>query len=177
MPRASLTHFILWASLAYFTLSYLLHSHGHLLNPLGFLGPITTSFAFGFIGFWTNPIYYFLALGSSSLFFSFFLFFSISYNSYGLITSSFGASFARFAFFEATYYLVGLWTIIPAILPQWSLLYCFPFSYCWASFAIGPFCQNGHQQTVYFHAFQMETRCQNGFQAEIMVQLCLFALK
>ena len=106
-----------------------------------------------------------------------FFFFSISYNSYGLITSSFGASSARFAFFEATYYLVGLWTIIPAILPQWSLLYCFPFSYCWASFAIGPFCQNGHQQTVYFHAFQMETRCQNGFQAEIMVQLCLFALK
>ena len=120
MPRASLAHFILWASLAYFTLSYLLHSHGHLLNPLGFLGPITTSFAFGFIGFWTNPIYYFLALGSSGFFF-----FSISYNSYGLITSSFGASFARFAFFEATYYLVGLWTIIPAILPQWSLLLSF----------------------------------------------------
>ena len=36
--RASSTHFIF---------SYFLHSHGLLLNLLGFPGPITTSFAFG----------------------------------------------------------------------------------------------------------------------------------
>ena len=60
IPEASLAHFILqtssthfipWASLAHFIFFYLLHSHRFLLNPLNFLSLMTTSFAFGFIGF------------------------------------------------------------------------------------------------------------------------------
>ena len=51
IPEASLAHFIHWASLAHFIFFYLLHSHRFLLNPLNFLGLMTTSFAFGFIGF------------------------------------------------------------------------------------------------------------------------------
>ena len=43
IPWASSAHFIPQASLAHFLLPYLFHSHGFLLNSLGFLGPITTS--------------------------------------------------------------------------------------------------------------------------------------
>ena len=47
----------LGASLAHLILSYFLYSNRLLLNLLGFSGPITISFTFGFIGLWTNPIY------------------------------------------------------------------------------------------------------------------------
>ena len=51
---------------------------------------------------------------------------------------------ARLLSLGPLYYFVGLWTIIPTILTQWSLLYYFlspPFSYYWVSSAIRPFCQ------------------------------------
>ena len=53
-----------------------LHSHGLLLNSLGSLGPIATSFSFGFIGLQTNSIYQFLYLVSSGLFYLFSFYFS-----------------------------------------------------------------------------------------------------
>ena len=70
-------HFIIWVSLAHFIFSYFLHSHGFLLNLLGFPDPIKTSFAFGFISLRTNPIYQFLSLGFSGPLFAFFLFLMI----------------------------------------------------------------------------------------------------
>ena len=71
--------------------------------------------------------------------FAFFLFLTIPM----LSTSFFGASLAHLLSLGLLYYFVGLWTIIPAILAQWSLLCCFlslPFSYCWVFSTIGPFC-------------------------------------
>ena len=137
---ASSARSILWASLAHFILSYFFHSHGLLLNLLGFPDPITTSFAFGFIGLRTNPIYQLLSLGSSGPFLLSFYFLRFS-RAYYFILWHF---LDPFVFFGATYYFVGLWTIVPAILAQWSLHCCFlspQFSYYWAFFAIGPFCQ------------------------------------
>ena len=138
--QASLTRFILWASLAHFIISYLFHSHELLLNHLGFPGPITTSFAFRFIGLQTDLIYQFLSLGSFGPFLLSFYFLRFSWAYYFILQGFLDP----FAFSRATYYFVGLWIIIPAILAQWSLLCCFlspPFSYCWASSTIGPFCQ------------------------------------
>ena len=86
-----LARFSLWASLAHFIFSYLLHSHWLLLNPLGFLDPITTSFAFGFIGLWTNPIYYFLDLGSSDPFLLYFYFLWFPWAYYLILRSLLGS--------------------------------------------------------------------------------------
>ena len=110
------------------------------VKSFGFPGPITTSFTLGLLAFGSIPFTTFLLWAPSARF----CFLFISYDSHGLTTSSFRASSTCFAFFEATYYLMGLWTTIPAILAQWSLFYYFlppPLSYCWTSFAIGPFCQ------------------------------------
>ena len=41
---------------SHFILPYLFHSHGFLLNPLGFPNPITISLPFGLIGFCANPM-------------------------------------------------------------------------------------------------------------------------
>ena len=94
---ASPTHFIPWASLTYFILSYFLHSYGlslifwaspaqlpHLL-PLGLLAfePISITNSF----LWAVLVC--------------FCFLSISYDSYGLTTSFFGAPLGLFAFFGA----------------------------------------------------------------------------
>ena len=124
-----------WASLAHFILSYFLHSYGLLLSLLGFLGPITASFLWA-------PL-------------ACFCFISISYNSHGLITSFFGAFLVRLLSLWLFYYFVGLWTIIPAILAQWSLLCYFlslPFPYCWGFSAIGPFCQKW-ASTIFYLTF------------------------
>ena len=43
LPWVSLANFIPQASLAHFLLPFLFHSHGFLLNPLGFPSPIITS--------------------------------------------------------------------------------------------------------------------------------------
>ena len=135
-----MAHFILLASLAHSILSCLFHSHGLLLNPLGFPSPITTSLPLGLLAFeptpFTNP---FLCASLSH-----FCFLSISHNSHRLTTSIFGASLSRMLSLGPLIILVGLLTIIPAILAQLSLFYysLFPsFLYCWASSAIGPFCQ------------------------------------
>ena len=113
VPWASSTHFVLWASLTCFILSYLLHSHGLLLNYLGF----------------------------HSQFLLIFFFFYISYNSHEPTISFLGASLICLLSIKPLIILVGLLTIILAILTQWSLFYYsffLYFSYCWASFAIGP---------------------------------------
>ena len=73
--------------------------------------------------------------------FTFFLFLTILM---GLLLHHLGLPWPVCSLWEPLYYFVGLWTIIPAILAQWSLLYLFlspPFSYCWASFTIKPVCQ------------------------------------
>ena len=109
---ASSAHFILWASLAHFILSYLFYSHGLMLNHLDFLSPITTSFVFGFIGLQTNLIYQFLSLGSFSPFLLSLYFLRFSWAFYFILWGF----LSPFAFFGTTYYFVGLWIIIPAIL-------------------------------------------------------------
>ena len=104
VPWASLAHFIPWASSAHFILPYLFHSHGFLLNLLGFPDPITTSLPFGLIGFCANPMNLlipFLDLPNP------FYFLSISYNSHEFTTSFLGF-LGPFAFFLATYYFCGL---------------------------------------------------------------------
>ena len=112
--------------MTHFILSYFLHSHRLLLNLLGFPDPIplTNSFLLA------PPVP--------------FCFLSISHDSHGLTTSFFGASLAHLLSLGPHYYFVSLWNIIPAILAQWSLFCRFLFllfSYCWASSAIGSFCQ------------------------------------
>ena len=122
-----------------------LHSHGLLLNSLGFLGPIATSFSFGFIGLQTNSIYQFLYLVSSGfVLFVFFLFLMIPMC---LLLHSLGLPWPVCFLWS---YVVILWVRGPLFLPfgltDFILLFYFLtlFSYCWASSVIGTFCQNGH---------------------------------
>ena len=93
-------------------LSSFLHSHGLLLNFLGFSSPITISFFFwGLLAF--EPISFtnsFLRAPPACL-----CFLSTSYDSHGLITSFFGASLACLLALEPLCYFVGSWTIIPTI--------------------------------------------------------------
>ena len=63
--------------ISFFSTFFFLHSHGLLLNHLGSPSPIATFFFFGFIGLQTNSIYQFFSLGSSGMFFAFFLFLMI----------------------------------------------------------------------------------------------------
>ena len=109
---ASSARSILWASLAHFILSYFFHSHGLLLNLLGFPDPITTSFAFGFIGLRTNPIYQLLSLGSSGPFLLSFYFLRFS-RAYYFILWHF---LDPFVFFGP---LIILWAYGPLFLPFW----------------------------------------------------------
>ena len=85
-------------------------------------------------------------MGSFDLFLLSFNFLRFQWTYYFIFWGFLGS----FTFFGATYYFVDMWTIILAILVQWSLLYCFlslPSSYCWASSPVGPFLsKNGHQQ-------------------------------
>ena len=114
---------------------------GFLINPLGF-HPITISLPFGLISLCANPMNFLIPFFGLPR--PIFYFLSISYNSHKLTTSFLG--FPRPICFLLGHLLsfVGLLTIIPAILAQWSLFYHSlspSFSYCWASSAIGPFCQ------------------------------------
>ena len=104
--------FFFCASLARFILSYLFHSHELLLNSLGFSSPITTSLPLGLLAFKPTPFTNSFLWASPTHFY----FLSISYNSYGLTTSFFGASSTRLLSLEPLIILVGLLTIIPAIL-------------------------------------------------------------
>ena len=115
---------------------------GFLLNPLGFLGPITISLPFGLIGLWANPMN--LLIPFFRLPWPIFYFLSISYNSHGLTTSFLGLPRPIYFLLGHLLSFVGLLTIILVILAQWSLFYYSlspSFSYCWASSAVGLFCQ------------------------------------
>ena len=87
----------LGASLAHFILSYFLHSHGLLLNLLGFPAQLPHPLPLGLLAFepisFTNSFLWALLVR--------FLFLSISYDSHGLATSIFGAPLGSFAFFRA----------------------------------------------------------------------------
>ena len=138
VPWASSAHFVPWASLTYFIISYIFHSHGLLLNSLGFHGPITTSLPLGLLAFKTTPFTNSFLWASPTHFY--FLF--VSYNSHGPTTSILGASSTHLLSLRPIIILVSLLTIIPIILAQWSLFYYsffLSFSYCWVSSTIGPF--------------------------------------
>ena len=101
MPWASSAHFIPWASLAHFLLPYHFHSHGFLLNLLGFPGPITISLPFRLIGLYVNPMNLLIPfLGFPDSFY----FFSISYNYHGFTPSFFGLP-QPICFFLASHYI------------------------------------------------------------------------
>ena len=114
VPWASSAHFVPWASLTCFIISYIFHSHGLLLNSLGFHGPITTSLPLGLLAFKTTPFTNSFLWASLTHFY----FLSISYNSHEPTTSFFGASSACLLSLKPLIILVGLLTIIPTILAQ-----------------------------------------------------------
>ena len=137
------THLIPQASSAYLLLLYLFYSHGISLNPLDFLGPITTSLPLiNFQAYWP--------LSQPNEFTNSFLglpwpihFFFTSYCSYGLTTLLLGLPWPIYFFFTSYYSYghAGLYSCHSNLL---GLLYYFLFlfsSYCWASSASGPSCQ------------------------------------
>ena len=77
----------------------------------------------------------------------------------GLLLHLLGLLWPRLLFLGPHYYFVGLWTIIPSILAQWSLLCCFlslSLSYCWASSTIGSFCQKWASTVSYAYVYKMD---------------------
>ena len=149
------THFILRASLAHLLLLYLFYSHRLLLNPLDFLGPITTSLPLiTFQAYWLLsqpnefinsflelpwPIYF---LFTSPIYFLF-----TSYCSYGFTTSFLKLSWL-ICFFFTSYHSCRSTDHYSCHFGLLGLLYyfLFPFSsYCWAYSAIGSFVKSGHQ--------------------------------
>ena len=130
---------------------------GFLLNPLGFLGPITTS-----LPLITSWVYWPLSqlneftnsfLGLPKL--VYFLF--TSYYFHGLTTSFIGLPRPVYSLFTSFYSckpashqschfsLLGLlpYSLFPYYFPF------LPFLYCWASSAIGHFVKNRHQQITW----------------------------
>ena len=141
------THFIPRASLAHLLLFYLFIPIGFLLNPLGFLGPITTSLPLiTFRAYWL--------LGQLNEFTNSFLglprpiyFLITSYCSHGFTTSFLGLPWPIYFLFTS-YYSCGPATHYSCHSGLLGLLYYFLFSlssYCWAFFAIGLFFKSGHQ--------------------------------
>ena len=137
------THLIPRASLAHLLLLFLFYSHGLLLNPLGFLGLITTSLPLiTFRTYWP--------LSQPNEFINLFLrlprpiyFFFTSYCSYRFTTSLLGLPRPIYFLFTSYYSCghAGLYSCHSNLL---GLLYYFLFlfsSYCWASSASGPSCQ------------------------------------
>ena len=114
VPWASLGQFILWVSLAQFIIPYLFHSHGLLLNHLGFSDPITASLTLDLLAFEPTPFTNSFLWASLANFY----FLSISYNSHRPTTSLFGASSTRLLSLMPLIILVGWLTIIPVILAQ-----------------------------------------------------------
>ena len=98
--------------MAHFILSYLFHSHGLLLNLLGFPNPITTSLPLVLSAF--KPTLFTNSFLWASL--AHFYFLSISYNSHGLTTSFFEASSIDLLPFRP---LIILWAGLPLFLPFW----------------------------------------------------------
>ena len=89
-----------------------LRSHGLLLTPLGFPGPITLSFIFGAHGLAINPLlsllhYFGLVVAYSH--------FSTSHTAHGFATSLSPGSFRHICFLKA--YLYMLWAYDPLFLP------------------------------------------------------------
>ena len=90
--------------------------------------------------------------------FDFFLFLN-SYDSHGLTTSFFGAPLDPFAFFR-TFFTI-LQACGPLFLPFWSsglyfaIFFFLSLSYCWASSAIGSFCQKWASTVSYAYVYNM----------------------
>ena len=134
-------HFIHRAFSTHLLLLYLFYSHGLLLNPLGFLDPITTSLLLiTFRAYWP--------LSQPNEFTNSFLglprpidFFVTSYCSHGFTTSLLGLPQPIYFLFTSYYSCepAGHYSYHSSLL---SLFYYFLFSfssYCWASSAIGSF--------------------------------------
>ena len=144
MPWASSAHFIHQASSARFLLPYLFHSHWFLLNPLDFLGPITTSLPFGLIGLYANLMNLLIPfLGFPGPFY----FFSISYNSHEFTTSF--RRLPRLICFLPSH-LLFLWACWPLFLPFWLEDLCFTifsphlFHFVRLLLPLGSFVKIGH---------------------------------
>ena len=134
-------HFIHRAFSTHLLILYLFYSHRFLLNPLGFLDPITTSLLLiTFRAYWP--------LSQPNEFTNSFLglprpidFFVTSYCSHGFTTSLLGLPRPIYFLFTSYYSceLAGHYSCHSSLL---SLFYYFLFSfssYCWASSAIGSF--------------------------------------
>ena len=144
------THFIPRASLAHLLLFYLFIPIGFLLNPLGFLGPITTSLPLiTFRAYWL--------LGQLNEFTNSFLglpwliyFFFTSYCSHGFTTSLLGFPWPFISSLPLII-LIGLLTIIPVIPPYWA---CFNILFSHFLYIVGfllllaPLSESGRQQVV-----------------------------
>ena len=124
---------------------------GFLVDPLGFLSPITTSLHF--ITFWA-----YWPLSQPNEFINSFLglpqpiyFLFTFYYSHRLITSFFGLHWPIYSFFTSFYSCgpAGQWSchfILLGLFPYSLTIFHFShFLYCWASSAIGPFVKSGHQ--------------------------------
>ena len=120
---------------------------GFLLNPLGFLDPITTSLLFN-----TTWAYWFL--GQPIEFTTHFLGFLGSFTPSLPLTIPMSLLFHSFNFLGpltislSLFIIVAMLAINSTIPACWGLLYYFPFSlssYCWAFLTVGPFVKSGHQ--------------------------------
>ena len=147
--RAPMSHFLLgilgpFTFLGHSRPFLILCSHGLLLTPLGFSGPITLSFIFWAYGFSINPLLSLLVLlwachGPFSI--------STSYAAHGFATSLFLGSFRLVCFLKAHLFILQAYD--PLFLPlglngfsiqllTHSCLCCWASSFYWAS-------QNEHQ--------------------------------
>ena len=124
-----------WASSALFLI---LRSHGLLLIPLGFLGPITLSFIFGAHGLSISPFLYLHYFGLTVTHSHF----STSHTTHGFATSHFPGSFRPICFLKANLFI--LWAYDSLFLPlgfngfsiHLVTLFCpccWAFSFYWAS--------------------------------------------
>ena len=122
IPWAFSAYFIPWASSAHFLLPYLFYSHGFLLNPLGFSGPITASLPLiTFHAYWPSCQPYEFTnsfLGLPQLIY----FFSTSYYFHGFTTFILGAFSAHLLLLG---HLLFLWACWPLFLPFWPVGFYF----------------------------------------------------
>ena len=151
---ASSTHFIPRASSAHFLLPYLFHSHGFLLNPLGFFGPITTSSPLiTFRAYWPlcQPYEFInLFLGLPRLIY----FFSTSYYSHGFTTFIPWASLAHLLL---PGHLLFLWVCWSLFLPFWPVGFYFTIfphllHIVGLLLPLGLFVKSGHQH-IYIYIY------------------------
>ena len=132
----------LWASMA---LKLALHSHGFLLNSLGFPDPITLFSSLGFMDLPLTPYFICLHYFGSTVAHSHF---SLSYAAHGCDISLFSGFFKPICLFKA--HLFISWVCDPLFLPlrpNGFVIYlptlCYPC--CWAFFFLLGFSKNGPQ--------------------------------